>query len=595
MSGERADELNLDDGTGYSTIFPITRWLPRYNPSWFKKDIIAGFAIAAGSIPFGMAYATLAGLPPQYGLFASVIAPLIYCIFATSRQAVIGPCSVQAILIASVIGLIAYEDVSRYLALASCTALIVGILALIAWKYRLGFLQNIISLPILKGFIAGTGIVIIIHQIPVLLGITGAPVDLSARILYTFQNIGLVNTYSLIIGVFTLVILLVVGRFFSRLPLGFILLVGAIIISSRMHLANLGVPVIGSMPSGLPAFTIPFVTAHDLLLLIPLALALFIVSYVELGSITRMYANKLKYNVDTTQELLAFGITSIGTGLFQGFPVSGNTSRSKDNYRMGAVTQLAGVVACGIIIIILFFFSGYFYYVPISFLAALIIASVISIIDISGLNRIGIINRGELTLAVITCAGVLLCGIQIGILIAIILSLLSVLYQVSFPHVPMLGRFPGTTLYGDIDRDPIKEATPKILIVRIDLPFIFANTEIIYSQIYELLQHQEEPVMLVIIDLHSSPVIDVTAADVIRDLYRDLSKQGIALRIAEASPMVRDTLRRAGIEKQIGILKPDTTVTVVIEEWRKELNRKYSNDFYHTIPTDKKSVHLIHK
>ena len=593
MTEEKVGETNFEDSN--STVLPIIRWLPTYNQSWLRYDIIAGFALAAGSIPLGMAYATLAGLPPQYGLYASIIAPLVYFFFATSRQAVVGPCLIQAILVTSVIGMIAVGDVARYLALASCTTIMVGILAIIAWKYNLGFLQNLISLPILKGFIAGIGILIIIHQIPVLMGIVGSPLDLPGRIFYTLQNAVSFNTYSIAIGVFTLLILVVIGYLYPRLPIAFIMLIATIFISSGMHLADLGVSIIGSIPAGLPALAIPFVTANDILLLVPLSFALFIVSYVELGTITRTYANKKKYAVDTTQELLAFGICNIATGFFQGFPISGNTFRSKDNYQMGAVTQMAGLVACCIIIIVLLFFSGFFYYLPISVLAAYIIASVIRIVDISGLNRIRMINTGEFTLALICCVGVLICGILIGVLICVILTLLSVLYQISYPHVPVLGRFPGTTLYGDVEREPEKEATPKILIIRIDVPFIFANTEIIYSRIYELLHQQIEPVILVIIDLQASPVIDATAVDVLLDIYYDLSTQGIALRIAEASKMVRDTLRRAGIENQIGTLKPDATVPVVIEEWRRDLNRQYSKDFYHTIPGDKRSIRPIRK
>ncbi|MBN1166617.1 MAG: STAS domain-containing protein [Methanospirillaceae archaeon] len=566
------------------SILPVFNWISAYRLSWLWHDIPAGLLIALGSIPICMAYATLAGLPAQYGLYAGIIAPFLYFLFGTSRQVILGPCLIQSFLVITVIGAMAAGDLTRYLALASATAVITGILSLIAWRWNLGFLQNILSLPILKGFILGAGILIIIFEIPLLLGMETVSPDLVGMVTGIMKQAALVNAYSVGIGFFTLILLVVVKKLHRSIPMTFILMAVAILLSGGMHMADQGVPVIGSIPAGLFPVTLPLVSFSDLMQIIPLAFVLFFISYVELATVTRCLANKKKYEVDTTQELLALGTGNIISGLFSGFPVSADTERSEDNFMAGAATQVAGLVASIILFITILFFVPLLYHLPVSFLAAIIIASVIWSVDISGLMEIGFINRSERILAVITGAGVIICGIIPGMIIGIILTLLSVLYQISYPPVPMLGRFPGTTLYGDIEREPEKEPTPKVLIVKIDLPFIFANTEVIYSRIIKLLREQEEPVQLLIIDLESSPVIDHTGVLVLLDLFRELHEQGISLRLAHTSEDFRNTLKRAGIEGQMGTLKSDVDVQMIIEDWRRHVNKTYTRDFYHTAP-----------
>ncbi len=583
MKNDAFKEFDLQEEENH-IILPVFNWISTYRLSWLWQDLPAGLLIALGSIPICMAYATLAGLPPQFGLYAGIIAPFLYFLFGTSRQVILGPCLIQSFLIITVIGAMAAGDTTRYLALTSCTAVITGILSLIAWRWNLGFLQNILSLPILKGFVCGAGILIIIFEIPHLLGIKAVSPDLVGMVTGIMKQAAVVNPYAVGIGLITLILLILVKKLHRGIPMAFILMVAAILLSGGMHMADQGVPVIGSIPAGLFSVILPLISFSDLVLIIPLAFVMFFISYVELAAVTRRLANKKKYEVDTTQELLALGASNLISGLFSGLPVSADTKRAEDNITAGAATQVAGLVACIILFITILFFVPYLYHLPVSFLAAIIIASVIWSVDISGISEVGFINRSERTLAVITGAGVIICGIIPGMIIGIILTLLSVLYQVSYPQVPMLGRFPGTTLYGDIGREPEKEPTPKVLIVKIDLPFIFANTEVIYSRIITLLREQEEPVQLLIIDLESSPVIDYTGVLVLLDLFRELHEQGIALRLAHTSEDFRNTLKRAGIEGQMGTLKSDVTVQMIIEEWRRHVNKTYTRDFYHTIP-----------
>jgi SulP family sulfate permease len=549
---------------------PVLSWLPKYDRKWLRFDLLAGLTLAAFAIPDGMAYASLAGLPPQYGLYVSIVAPLVYFFFATSRQAVVGASSSEAILLASVLSVIALGDPYRYVMLASYTAILVGVIAVGAWIFRLGFLVNLISGSVLKGFLVGTGLVIIMSQIPKILGIAGAPSDFFDKAIYILQNLEYANLYAVAVGVAGLVILLILEKKVPRLPGSLVLVVGAIIITSFSSLPEKGVEIVGAVPSGLPCFAVPDVGVQDFSLVFPLAMALFLLSYVELTTIARTYAKTRNYDIDTDQELLALGASSIGTGFFQGFPVAGSFSKSAVNDRAGALTPVSGALAGIVAILVVLFFTGFLYYLPEPVLAVLIIAAVINMVDFRGFFRIWSVNKYEVYIALITFAGVLIFGILGGVMIGVFLSLIGILYNISFPYIPLQGRIPGTTLYGDVTRKPAKEETAGTLILRVDAPLIFANSHILLARIRNGIQQQAIPVRLVVIDLSPSPIIDVTAADMINDLYDDLSARGIILRIANANGKVRDVLRASGIDKKIGAVRLDSSVNDIIKAWKAE-------------------------
>jgi sulfate permease, SulP family len=546
---------------------PVLSWLPGYNRDWLKFDLIAGISLAAFAIPDGMAYASLAGLPPQYGLYAGLVAPLIFFIFTTSRQGVVGPSSSEAIMLASVLSIVALGDPYRYTMLAAFTAILVGVIALLAWLFRMGFLVNLISGPVLKGFLVGTGLVIVMSQVPKIMGIAGAPPDFIAKSWYVIENLAYTNPYAVAIGVGGLIILYILKKKFPAWPNTLIVLIGAIVFMRLSNFAAEGVKIVGTVPSGVPCFSVPDVAPQDITLVFPLALALFLLAYVELTTIARMYAKDHKYEIDTNQELLALGAGSIGTGFFQGFPIAGSFGKSAVNDRAGARTPLAGAVAGAIIILVVLFFTGFLYNIPEPILAALIIAAVISIVDFMGFLHIGSVNKSEMYISLITFAGVLIFGILSGIIIGVILSLIYILYNISFPHIPVQGRVPGTGLFGDIERKPEKEEIPAILIVRIDAPLIFANAQIFRERVRNLVKEREIPVKLVIVDLSSSPIIDITAAELIKDLVTELSSQGIGLRIANTTGRVRDVLRSIGIAEISGSTSHDNPVDTIVAEW----------------------------
>jgi SulP family sulfate permease len=549
-------------------MVPVLRWLPSYDKSWLKFDLIAGLTLAAFAIPDNMAYATLAGLPPEYGLYAGIMAPLAYFVFATSRHASVGPSSSEAIMVATFLAAIVITSPEQYFGLVALTAILVGIICVAAWLLKLGFLVNLISGPVMKGFLVGTGLVIIVSQIPKILGLSGAPSSFFGKIGFVLQNLPQTNIYALTLGIGALLLFFVLEHQFPRLPGSLLVVILSIIFVGLTDLAEQGVEIVGTIPQGLPQLGIPVFTPADVELVLPLAVGLFILSFVELSTIARTYAKEHEYEIDNNQELLALGASSVSVGIAQGFPIAGSFSKTAVNDRNKAKTQLSGAIAAGVTILVVVFLTGFFYYLAEPVIAALIIVAVFKMVDIFGLSRIGHINKAEIYIAVVTLGGVLLFGILAGVLIGTFLSLIEILYRVSFPHMAILGRIPDSDTFGDISRHPENEVVEGIFIFRIDAPLIFANAESFKDNILSALGREQRPIHVVILDFESSPFIDVTAVDMTRDLISVLGHKGIELRIANASGQTRDILRRAGIEEKVGRLDQATTIAAIIRQSR---------------------------
>ncbi|MGB9176913.1 MAG: sulfate permease [Methanoregula sp.] len=547
-------------------IVPVLRWLPSYDKSWLKFDLIAGLTLAAFAIPDNMAYATLAGLPPEYGLYAGIMAPLAYFVFATSRHASVGPSSSEAIMVATFLAAIVITTPAQYAGLVALTAILVGIIAVVAWLLRLGFLVNLISGPVMKGFLVGTGLVIIVSQIPKLLGLSGAPSSFIGKIVFILQNLTEINLYALALGIGALLLFFVLEHKLPRLPGSLIVVILSIIFVDMTNLAEQGVEIVGTIPQGLPELGIPVFSLGDAQIVFPLAIGLFVLSFVELSTIARTYAKAHVYEVDNNQELLALGASSISVGMAQGFPISGSFSKTAVNDRNGAKTQLAGAIAAGVMVLVVLYLTGFFYYLAEPVIAALIVVAVFKMVDIPGLARIGHINKTEIYIALITFGGVLIFGILAGVLIGAALSLIDILYRSTFPHMAVEARVPGTDIFSDSERHPENEMVPGVFIYRIDAPLIFANAESFKENFSKALGQETRPIHLAIIDLQPSPITDVTAADMIRDLITELDRKGITLRLANASGQVRDVLRAAGIEEKIGKLDQTTTIAALLEQ-----------------------------
>jgi high affinity sulfate transporter 1 len=550
------------------SIFPVLQWLPAYNKTWLRPDLLAGITVAAFTVPEAMAYASLAGLPPQAGLYAAFLASIIYVIFGTSRQLAIGPTSAISILVAGTLSLLIVDSPEQYWAFAAMTAILVGIIALVAWVLRLGFIVNFISKPVLGGFTAGAALVIAASQLPKLFGIEGTHGEFFERVWHIIQHLGDTNLPTLVIGLVSIVLLIIGHKKFPRLPTSLVVVLLGILLMSVTNLSDRGVAIVGDIPQGLPAFGIPEFTLSDIGELLPLALAVFILAYVEGMAMVRTFANKRQYRADANQELLALGAANIASGLGQGYAVGGSMSRSAVNDNSGAKTPLAGGIAGLLIIMVVLFLTGLFSKLPDPILAAVVLIAVRSLIDIPELKRVYRINKREFAIAMVAFGGVLIFGLLYGVLIAVFVSIIYMIARAVHPHTAILGRIPGTDLYGDVKRHPENEQVPGILVYRVDSSIFFANAATVQDQINDLIDKLDQPVELVVLDLEATPLLDITGADMLADIHRQLATRGIALKLASVKGPVRDVLRAEGFEDFIGKIEADATVSKVIEEWQ---------------------------
>ena len=549
------------------SVLPVTNWITGYSRDLFRADLIAGITLTAFAVPELIAYAQLAGLPPEYGLYAGIVAPLIYCIFGTIRQMNIGPSSSEAILTAAMLGTVSGISLARYASLAALTVLMAGSIAIIARIFRVGFIVNLISDTVLKGFLAGVGIVIISGQLFKIFGIPSISGPYFDQMAYFIHNIPQTSIPSLIIGGGAIILLFGAEKMYRRFPAALVVVIFSMVLMSRTDLSSRGVSVVGMIPGGLPGLVLPNISFADLQLLFPLSFAIFLLAYVENMSIGTSLSRRYRYKIDSNQELLALGATSIATGLFQGFPVAGSFSRTALNEVNSAATQVTGVISALLIAVVALFLTSLFANIPEAIIGSLILVAVTRLIDLRGLSRIARISRVEFVIAMATCVGVLLFGILSGVFLGVILSILHILYRVSSPRIAILGRVPGTHLYADRIRHPENEAIPGVLIIRVDAPLIFANTEMVKERIQKGIA--DDPSLThVILDLSTSPIIDVSASDMIVDLYRELRDNGVQLRIAEATWQVRRMLRISGVENIIGeVVTQTTSLETVLKDW----------------------------
>ena len=553
--------------TNLTSVLGFPRWWSTYDPNKFRSDLLAGVALVAFTVPEDMAYASLAGLPPQAGLYASSLAPLAYLLFGTSRQLTVGPTSALSILLASGLGELVRHHHASYAAMAALTGLMVGIISFLAWTFRLGFVVNFISEPVLTGTITGAALVIGASQVSKLLGIEGGKGEFFERIGYIFQHLGQINLPTLLLGLVGIALLLFADKRFRKFPNSLILVLLSIGLMSVTDLTKLGVKVVGTIPHGLPHLSLPAFTLTDVVDLLPLGLSVFLLSYVEGMSVARALAHKHRYPLDTNQELLALGVANFAAGLGLGYPVGGSLSRTAVNERLGANTPVASGIAALLVVVVILFLTGFFSNLPRAILAALVLIAIRGLFDIRGLRRIRRVSRREWFVAMGTFAAVLLFGILKGLLIGIVFSLLDLLERVSNPHTAILGRISGTDIYRDIKRHPENEQIPGVLIFRLDASLFFANTSIVHDRLIALID-KDPSIKLVVFDLAATPILDISGAAMLEDLHEQLAGRGITLKLADASGPVRDILRAEGLEVSFGKIEPNMTIMKVISEWQ---------------------------
>jgi sulfate permease, SulP family len=556
-----AGSTELETGPFRLWWFPPGRWLSEYRPSWLPGDMVAGITLAAYAIPVSLAYAALAGLPPQVGIYGYLLGGLGYALLGSSRQLAIGPTSAISLMIAGTVGAMAEGDAQRYAQIASLTAFTVAMLCLFAWLLRLSALVKLISDSILVGFKAGAGLTIAMTQLPSLLGVAGGGHNFFDRTWLLVGQLGEMHYLVLTVGVVAIGLIVLGEGLLPGKPVALGVVTLAIIAATVLGLPALGVPTTGKIPAGLPSLAGPALRLRDVEGIVPLAAGCLLLAYIEGVSAARTFAAKHGYALDPRQELLAIGAANLAAGMGQAYPVAGGLSQSAVNDKAGARTPLALVIASMTLALCLLFLTGLLENLPKAVLAAVVLTAVSGLLDFPALFRMWRISRLDFLAATIALVAVLLLGILQGILLAALASILLLLARVSRPHVAFLGRVPGTDSYSDLDRHPENEPLSDAIVFRPEASLIYVNADAIIETVLNRIRKTASPVVgLAICDLSAAPYVDLAGSRMLHELHAELVSRGITLRIIGAHGSARDLLRADGIERKVGGL--DRTLTL---------------------------------
>ncbi|WP_439392290.1 SulP family inorganic anion transporter [Bradyrhizobium sp. PMVTL-01] len=541
--------MNAPPDANWLRFFPPAGWLAAYRSEWLPSDAVAGITLAAYAIPVSLAYAALAGLPPQVGVYGYMLGGLGYALLGSSRQLAIGPTSAISLMIAGTVGALAGGDAARYAQIASLAAFAVAVLCFIAWLFMLSVLVRLVSDSILVGFKAGAGLTIIMSQLPSLLGVAGGGHNFFDRAIKLIGQFGQIHPLVLTIGAVALLLLLLGERRLPGKPVGITIVALAILVATIFGFAAMGVPVTGKIPEGLPAVELPTFGLLEFDDLFPLAAGCVLLAYIEGVSAARSFAAKHGYALDVRQEFLGLGAANLAAAFGHGYPVAGGLSQSAVNDSAGARTPLALVICSVTLGLCLLFFTGLLTNLPKAVLAAVVFAAVYKLVDIGALKRMWQVSRIDFLAASIALVAVLLLGILQGVLLASIASIFLLLARASQPNVAFLGRLPGSGRYSDSARHDDVEPLVGVIAFRPEASLLYINAETIRDAALVALRGSPG-IRLVACDLSASPYIDLAGARMLRDLSDELAARRIGFCIVGAHAQLRDLLRAEGLAER---------------------------------------------
>ena len=547
-------------------ILPVLEWLPQYRPANLPGDIIAGITLAFFVIPISMAYASLAGLPPQAGIYCYLFAGTLYFFFGTSRHLAIGPTSSISIVVGAAVMGMSAGDPGKALSLGAATALIMAALFFIAYIVRLSSLINFISDTVLTGFKAGAALVIASTQLPKLFGVQAGGANFFERIWSLVTQAGDAEFPVLIFGMIALTLLITGNYFFRGKPVSLVIVILSILILSFTELKESGIRVVGEIPAGIPSLKVYLPDMMELNEIFFLAMACFLLSYIESISAARTLAKKNGYEVDPKQELIALGFANLASSLGSGYPVAGGLSQSTVNERSGAKTLLSLLITSCILGITLVFLTGLFSNMPEVILAVIVIDAIIGLINIKEMKHLYRVSRTEFWVSLLTVILVLFFGVLNGIIIAAIFSILAILKKTSNPHIAILGRIPGTNLFSDMLRHPDNKPVERALILRPESSILYFNINNIRERVHALVDGYDGELKLLILDLSSANYVDVPGAEFLLQMEDTLEKKNVVFRIVDALGTVRDILRAEGMEQEIGHISRRVTIQDILDE-----------------------------
>ncbi|MDJ0609751.1 MAG: sulfate permease [Kiloniellales bacterium] len=515
---------------------PGLETLSRYDRSWLSHDLAAGLSVAAIALPVGIAYSELAGVPAVVGMYSAIFPLLVYALFGSSRQLMVGPDAATCIMVAASLGTLAGGDPEKYLALMVVLTLMTGVLYVIAGFLRLGFIANFLSHPILVGFLNGIALYILVGQVPKFLGYEGEAKDFFAKLVEPIDKIDEVHVPTLVLGIGLLVLLLLIRRFVPKLPAALVVVIVGLVAVATLGLQEQGVAAIGAVPAGLPTFHFALFDVETYERIFADAAALMLISFTSGVLTAKSFASRNRYEIDSNQEMVAFGAANIVTGLAQGFPVTGADSRTAVNNAMGGKSQLVGIVAAASMLVVLFFLTEPLAFVPQAGLAAVIMVAAVGLFDFAALRDLFVISRRELLLSLTTTLGVLVLGALEGVFVAVGLTFIWLLHVGSRPHDAILGRTKAMGVRGfhSLENYPEAKTYPGLLIYRFDSDLLFFNVDYFKQRLLKAIAESETPVEWVVVDASPVNILDVTAIQKIDELREELAARGITLANARA-------------------------------------------------------------
>jgi sulfate permease, SulP family len=543
-----------------------------YQRDWLRGDVVAGLTVAAYLVPQVMAYATVAGLPPVVGLWAALLPLAIYAVLGSSRQLSVGPESTTALMTAAALGPLAAGDPGRYAALAAVAALLVGVVCFVAGLVRLGFLADLLSHPVLIGYIAGVALIMIASQLGKVTAVSVEGDEFLDQIRSFVDGLDELHWPTVILAAAVLAVLLAFAWLTPKLPGPLIAVLVAAAAVSVFSLDRKGIKVVGDIPSGLPTPGLPVISTGDLMALFIPAAGIAIVAFNDNVLTGRAFAVRHGQDIDANAELRALGVCNVGVGLTHGFPVSSSGSRTALGDAVGGRTQLYSLVTLAFVLVVMLFGRGILATFPSAALGALVVYAALRLIDVPEFKRLASFRRSEVILALATTAAVLVFGVLYGVLVAIGLSILELLRRLARAHDGVLGFVPGVAGMHDVDDYPEADLVPGLLVYRYDAPLFFANAEDFRERAMLAVNDYPGRVEWFLLNAEANVEVDLTALDAVDQLRTELNRRGIVFAMARVKQELRDSLRAAGLLDKIGEDHIYPTLPTAVEAYRRHIS-----------------------
>jgi sulfate permease, SulP family len=550
------------------SILPGVDQFRGYERSWLRGDVVAGVTVAAYLVPQVMAYATVAGLPPVVGLWAALAPLAVYAVLGSSRQLSVGPESTTALMTATALAPLAAGDPGRYAVLAAAAAVLVGVMCFVAGLVRLGFIADLLSHPVLIGYMAGVAAIMIGGQLGKVTGVSVEGEEFLDQVRSFAGGLDELHWPTVVLAVSVLVVLLVFGRLTPRLPGPLIAILAAAVVVSVFSLDRNGIKTVGEIPSGLPTPGLPGIAVADLMALFVPAAGVAMVAFNDNVLTARTFAVRNGYDIDANAELRALGVCNVGVGLTQGFPVSSSGSRTALGDAVGSRTQLYSVVMLVCVLVVMLAGRGVLATFPTAALGALVVYAALRLIDVPQFKRLGRFRRRELFLALATTAAVLVFGVLYGVLVAIGLSILELLARIARAHDGVLGFVPGLAGMHDVDDYPQANLEPGLLVYRYDAPLFFANAENFRERAMAAVKEHPERVEWFLLNAEANVEVDLTALDALDQLRVELESRGIKFAMARVKQDLQKELDAAGLLDKIGEDNIYPTLPTAVEAYR---------------------------